>query len=104
MKLTLLKSTVLALVVLSPMSVMAEEPLQKPAAYGNPILAIAQIPIAGVRIATGAVAIPLMIVGEIGNVSGQVGESLWQEANRQRTEPKKTVSSNISTNHKEKFL
>jgi hypothetical protein len=37
---------------------------------------------AGVKVAFAVVAVPLLIGGEIGNVSGQVGEELWDEANR----------------------
>ncbi|MCZ6805092.1 MAG: hypothetical protein O7D86_14520 [Proteobacteria bacterium] len=70
----------LALIVSSPMTVMAAETVRNPEASSNPVEAIAQIPVAGLKIATGAVAIPLLIVGEIGSLSGQAGESLWEVA------------------------
>jgi len=35
----------------------------------------------GLKLASGAAAIPFMVVGEIGNVSGEVGHGLWEEAN-----------------------
>ncbi len=35
----------------------------------------------GLKLASGAAAIPFMVVGEIGNVSGEVGHGLWDEAN-----------------------
>jgi hypothetical protein len=37
---------------------------------------------AGTKLAFAVVAVPLMVGGEIGKVSGQVGEELWNEANR----------------------
>lgn len=36
---------------------------------------------AGVKLVSGAVAIPLLMGGEIGKVSGEIGEVLWEEAN-----------------------
>lgn len=36
---------------------------------------------AGVKLVSGAVAVPLMITGEIGKASGQLGEAMWDEAN-----------------------
>jgi hypothetical protein len=35
----------------------------------------------GVKVVSGVVAIPLKIVGEIGMVSGEAGDALWEEAN-----------------------
>jgi hypothetical protein len=42
---------------------------------------------AGVKLASGALAIPFITVGEIGKVSGEVGHGLWEEANSPPTEP-----------------
>ena len=33
------------------------------------------------KIASGAAAVPFMVVGEIGKVSGEIGHELWEEAN-----------------------
>jgi hypothetical protein len=37
---------------------------------------------AGFKVVFAAAAVPLMVVGEIGKASGQIGEELWEEANR----------------------
>jgi hypothetical protein len=103
MKSTIFKSTVLALIVASPMSVVAAESSQTSAVSNNPIEAIVNIPIAGVRIATGVVAIPLMIVGEIGSVSGQAGEKLWQQANGHNNKPMQSVDTKSPISN-ERFL
>ena len=50
-------------------------------AIANSLEAIAQGTVAGFKLVSGAIAVPLMISGEIGRVSGQAGEELWQEAN-----------------------
>lgn len=104
MKLTILKSTVIALIVSGPMSVMAAEPLPQAEGTSNPIEAIVQIPVAGVRIATGAVALPLMFVGEIGNISGQAGEQLWQNATRQNSKSMEAADTKNPANSNERFL
>ncbi len=36
---------------------------------------------AGMKLVSGAVAVPLMIGGEIGKASGEIGEALWEESN-----------------------
>ena len=43
--------------------------------------AIAHATAAGLKLVSGAVAIPLMMSGEIGKASGEIGEALWEEAN-----------------------
>jgi hypothetical protein len=50
-------------------------------ALANSLEAIAQGTVAGLKLVSGAIAVPLMISGEIGRVSGEAGEELWQEAN-----------------------
>ena len=50
-------------------------------ALANSLEALAQGTVAGLKLVSGAVAVPLLISGEIGRVSGQAGEELWQEAN-----------------------
>jgi hypothetical protein len=42
---------------------------------------------AGFKVVFAAAAVPLMIVGEIGKASGEIGEELWEEANRPIGEP-----------------
>jgi ABC-type transporter Mla MlaB component len=104
MKLTIIKSTVIALAVSGPMSVMAAEPLSQQKEVSNPIEAIVQIPVAGARVATGAVALPLMFVGEIGKISGQAGEALWEQANGSNSEPIHTSDTKVPANSNERFL
>lgn len=36
----------------------------------------------GFKLVSGIVSIPLMIAGEIGKASGDVGDALWEEANK----------------------
>jgi len=45
------------------------------------VQALGHSTVAGFKLVSGAVAIPLMISGEIGKASGEIGESLWDEAN-----------------------
>ena len=104
MKSTIFKSTALALVISSPMSVMAAEPMPQSKEISNPIEAIAQVPATGIRVATGAVALPLMFIGEIGNISGQAGEVLWEHANRSNSEPMHTSDTKTPINNKESYL
>ena len=41
--------------------------------------------IAGMKLASGAAAVPLISVGEVGKVSGEIGNELWEEANTTET-------------------
>jgi hypothetical protein len=43
--------------------------------------ALAHSTAAGFKLVSGVVAIPLMVSGEIGKASGEIGEALWEEAN-----------------------
>jgi len=43
--------------------------------------AIGHSTIAGLKLVSGAVAVPLTFAGEVGKVSGDVGHDLWEEAN-----------------------
>ena len=43
--------------------------------------ALGHVTVAGLKLVSGAVAIPLMMSGEIGKASGDIGEALWEEAN-----------------------
>jgi hypothetical protein len=104
MESTILKLTIAALIISSPMSVIAAEPIQESEVSNNPIHAITHLPITGVKIATGAVAIPLMIVGEIGNISSQAGKELWLHASRPINKPNHSADTNTPVNSKERFL
>ncbi len=42
---------------------------------------LGHLTVAGLKLVSGAVAVPLMMTGEIGKASGEIGESLWEEAN-----------------------
>jgi hypothetical protein len=42
---------------------------------------------AGFKVVFAAAAVPLIVVGEIGKASGEIGEELWEEANRPIGEP-----------------
>lgn len=43
--------------------------------------AVAHTTVAGLKLVSGAVAVPLLVTGEIGKASGQAGEALWEDAN-----------------------
>jgi hypothetical protein len=97
MKSSVHKSVALALIVsASPGLVMAAEPNPQTDEINNPIEAIAQIPVAGIKVASGVVALPLMFVGEIGNISGQAGEALWEHASNSSSEAKHAFNRNNS--------
>lgn len=103
MKSKIFKSTVLALVISSPMSVLAAD-VKPEETTVNPIEAIAQIPATGFRAATGVIALPLMFLGEVGNISGQAGEVLWQHASGSNNESIQTTDSNNPIQNKERYL
>lgn len=70
------------------MNVMAEGSLQHLSnASSHSVQAIGQASIAGVKVVAGVVAVPLMIVGGVGEASGQAGESLWDSATKPIGEP-----------------
>ena len=48
--------------------------------------AIGNTTIAGLKLASGAAAVPLMSVGEVGKVSDEIGNELWEEANTVETD------------------
>ena len=88
MKSITLKLTVFALMIFGSMNVTAAGPSHHLSeASKNSAQAITHLPIAGVKLVSGVVAVPLIIVGEIGNISGQAGTALWEEANRPIGEP-----------------
>ena len=47
----------------------------------------AQTSVAGVKIVSGVIAVPLMLAGEVGKASGQAGHALWESANQPIGEP-----------------
>ena len=56
-------------------------------ALGHSMEALAQATVGGLKLVSGAIAVPLMVGGQIGKVSGQAGDDLWEEANRPIGEP-----------------
>ncbi|MFW5426312.1 MAG: hypothetical protein ACKE8G_07425 [Methylophagaceae bacterium] len=88
-----MKSKIIKLVAISSMlfgsaSAMAAGSLQHLSqASAHSAQAIAQTSVAGVKIVSGVVALPLMLAGEVGNVSGQAGHALWDSANQPIGEP-----------------
>lgn len=51
------------------------------ASVEHSVQAVAHSTAAGVKLVSGAVAVPLMLSGEIGKAAGEIGEALWEEAN-----------------------
>jgi hypothetical protein len=100
MKLTILKSIVLALITTSSITAMGTETNHKTDTLSNPVEVIAHVPIVGLKIASGIAAVPLMIVGEIGSLSGQAGESLWEAANRPIGDTNQNSETNKGVNFK----
>lgn len=50
-------------------------------AVKNSAQAVGHSMAAGVKLVSGVAAVPLMVTGEIGKASGQLGEAMWDEAN-----------------------
>ncbi len=65
-------------------------------ALANSAQAIAHSTIAGLKLVSGIAAIPLLAVSEIGNVSEEIGETLWEEANQPIGEPL-TITDDVVT-------
>ncbi len=88
MKSIALKLSVSALMIFGSINAKAAGPSQHSGeASANSVQAIAHTSIAGIKLASGVTAVPLLIVGEIGKISGQAGEELWEETNRPIGEP-----------------
>lgn len=97
MKSNILKVAIVVPMVFGSMNVMAAGSLQHLSnASSHSVQAIGQTAVAGVKIASGVVAVPLMIVGGIGNASGQAGDALWNEATTPIGEPL-TITDEILT-------
>ncbi len=88
-----MKSKIIKLITITSMlfgatSAMAAGPFQHLSqASAHSAQAIAQTSVAGVKIVSGIVAVPLMVVGVVGGVSGQAGHALWDSANQPIGEP-----------------
>ena len=88
-----MKSNIFKLAIVMPllfgsMNVMAAGSLQHLSnASAHSVQAIVQTSVAGVKIVSGVVAVPLMIVGGVGEASGQAGDALWDEATKPIGEP-----------------
>lgn len=52
---------------------------------------------AGFKLASGAAAVPLISIGQIGNVSGEMGEELWDIANTPPTDRPLPISDEVIT-------
>lgn len=77
-----------AILSLSSVNVSAAGSLQHLSqASVNSAQAIGHSAVAGVKIVSGVVAIPLTVAGEVGNVSGEAGKVLWEQTNRPIGEP-----------------
>ena len=93
MKTTFLKSIVLAIVTSFSMTTMAEDNHQADKSI-HPVEAIAHIPVVGFKVASGVAAVPLMIVGEVGELSSQAGQTLMEVARRPINNSKQNADSN----------
>ena len=88
-----MKSKVIKLFAITSMffgaaSAMAAGPSQHLSqASAHSAQAIAQTSVVGVKIVSGVAALPLMLVGEVGDASGQAGHALWDLANQPIGEP-----------------
>lgn len=88
MKSNIYKLAITVPLLFGSMNVMAAGSLQHLSnASSHSVQAIGQAAIGGVKVAAGVVAVPLMLVGGVGNASGQAGEALWDEATTPIGEP-----------------
>jgi hypothetical protein len=98
MNLKLSTVAILVSMLFSSMNVMAAGPLQNLSnASKHSAQAVGQTSIAGVKIVSGIVAVPLMAVGEIGGASGQAGHALWDNASKSIGEPLEITDELITT-------
>lgn len=88
MKSNIIKLAAVTSMLFGSASAIAAGPSQHMSqASGHSVQAIAQTSVAGVKIVSGVVAVPLMLVGEVGQASGQAGHALWDSANQPIGEP-----------------
>ena len=88
MKNTIIKTVGFTAILLASNTAFAAGSLQHLSeASVNSAQAIGHSSVAGVKIISGIAAIPLTVAGEIGHVSGEAGEILWDEANKPIGEP-----------------
>lgn len=78
----ILQSGIFIVVMFSSMNVLAEPYNHTNQKSSGPADVVAYAALGGIKIASAAVAIPLLTVGEIGNVSGAAGNALWENANK----------------------
>jgi uncharacterized SAM-binding protein YcdF (DUF218 family) len=94
MKLLISKSVLLVVMVsVCSFSVLADETESKEMEVSNPIEAIVQIPVTGIKVASGIAALPLIFAGEIGSVSSQAGYALLEHASSSNNKVKQPVAS-----------
>ena len=65
-------------------------------ALANSGQAIGHSMMGSLKLVSGVAAIPLLAIGEIGNASGEIGETLWEEANQPIGEPL-TITDDVVT-------
>jgi hypothetical protein len=88
MKSSLFKAAIVIPMLLGTTSLMAAGPSEHSAKGSeHSIHGLAQTSVAGAKVTSGVVAVPLMIVGRIGETSGQAGKSLWDSATKPIGEP-----------------
>jgi len=94
----IIKVAIVVPMLFGSMNVMAAGSLQHLSnASAHSVQAIGQVAIGGVKVAAGVVAVPLMLVGEIGGASGQVGGSLWDSATKPIGEPLEITDEILTT-------
>jgi hypothetical protein len=97
MKSKIIKLVVVISMLFGSVSAMAAGPSEHMSqASAHSAQAIAQTSVAGVKIVSGVVAVPLMLVGGVGKASGQAGHALWDSANQPIGEPL-TITDEIIT-------
>lgn len=88
MKNLFLNITGLLAISLVSTNVLAAGPFEHSSqASKNSAQAIGHSSVAGVKVVSGVVAIPLTIAGEVGRVSKETGNALWENVNQPIGEP-----------------
>ena len=88
MKSNIIKLAIVVPMIFGSMNVMAAGPSEHSARGSeHSIHGLTQTSVAAAKVTSGVVAIPLMIAGGVGDVSGQAGESLWDSATKPIGEP-----------------
>lgn len=88
MKSTLVKSIIALPLLFGSMTTMAAGPSEHSAKGSeHSIHALTETSVAGAKLTSGIVAVPLMIVGDVGGASGQAGDALWDSATQPIGQP-----------------